>query len=78
VNSRIEILTETELRVYAEIAHASKKGTCNTPATVLRRKANLSTYFFNKALDGLEEKGLISQTKSCGGVPRIIELLSNR
>ncbi len=78
MESRIENLTEIELCVYAEIANASQEGICITPATVLRRKAKLTNYFFNKTLDGLEKKGLISQSKSCGGVPRTIKLVSNR
>jgi hypothetical protein len=78
MKSKIEGLTEIELRVYAEIANASNKGVCNTPATVLRRKCRLSNYFYKKTLTELVNKRLISQELNCGGVPRVITLLNNK
>ena len=75
MKSKIAQLTSTELRVYAEIAYTSNDGICNTPATVMRHRCDLSIYFYNKALASLEKKGVIVQDVRCGGVPRIIKLI---
>lgn len=77
METKIAQLTNTELRVYAEIAYASNNGICNTPATVIRHRCNLSIYLYSKALASLEKKEVIAQEIRCGGVPRIIRLTGN-
>ena len=75
MKNKIAGLTSIELRVYAEVAHASSEGLCNTPATVMRHRCGLITYFYNKTLAELKKKGLIAQEIICCGVPRVIKLI---
>lgn len=77
MKSKIELLSNQELRVYAEIANESINGICDTPATVISHKCGLSIYFYEKILAELERKGVITQIINCGGVPRTLRLGKN-
>lgn len=74
MKSKISDLDSTELRIYAELAYVSKNGFCDTPITVMRRRCELNSYQYKKALKSLEDKGLISQKIISNGVPRVIKL----
>ncbi len=76
MKSKIQNLTPEELKVYAEIAHASIKGICKTPATIIRNRLNkIGIHQYKKTLDSLANKGLIAQEVICNGVPRKISLI---
>jgi hypothetical protein len=73
--SDIEQLDSSQLRIYAEVARASRNGVCRLPAMMLVRRSGIgSRYMLNKHLMSLQERGLIEQVER-SGAPREIKLV---